>query len=48
VAAIGYKALMKGKRLVIVGVKNKLLAFSVRLSPRRMITGLGKYLMQKI
>ncbi|NLK85973.1 MAG: SDR family oxidoreductase [Clostridiaceae bacterium] len=48
VAAIGYKALMKGKRIVVVGAKNKLLAFSVRLVPRRMTTGLGKHLMQKI
>jgi short-subunit dehydrogenase len=48
VAAIGYKALMKGKRTVIVGAKNNLLAFSVRLTPRKMIVKLGKYLMQKV
>lgn len=48
VASIGYKALMKGKRIVIVGAKNRFLAFSVRLTPRKMIVKLGKYLMQKV
>lgn len=48
VAAAGYKALIKGKRFVIVGTKNKLMAFAVRLTPRKMVTRLGKQLMQKI
>lgn len=34
VAACGYKALMKGKPIAVHGFFNKLLAFSVRLSPR--------------
>ncbi|HZV12640.1 MAG TPA: SDR family oxidoreductase [Candidatus Kapabacteria bacterium] len=38
VARIGYKGLMKGKTIVIPGFKNKLLALSVRLSPRKMVT----------
>ena len=40
VARIGYEGLMKGKRVVIPGVKNKLLAQSVRFLPRGMVTGL--------
>jgi short-subunit dehydrogenase len=37
-ARAGYRALCKGKTLTIPGVKNNLLAFSVRLAPRQMIT----------
>ncbi len=47
VAAVGYKALMKGKRIVVVGGKNKFLTFLVRLTPRKLVTRLGKQLMQK-
>jgi len=38
VAEVGYRALMAGKRVVIPGVKNKLLAQSIRVSPRSMVT----------
>lgn len=38
VARIGYKAMMAGQRVVVPGLKNKLLAQSVRISPRRMVT----------
>ena len=38
VARIGYEAMKRGRRVVITGVKNKLLAQSVRFSPRRAVT----------
>ena len=37
VAASGYKALMKGKPVVVHGFFNKLLTFSVRISPRSQV-----------
>jgi short-subunit dehydrogenase len=48
VARIGYKALMAGQRVVVPGFLNKLLAFLVRLSPRRAVTIFGKLLMSKV
>lgn len=36
VAKAGYDALMKGKRVVIPGLKNRLLVLSTRLGPRRL------------
>jgi len=47
VAQAGYVALMKGKTTVIPGLLNKLIAFSVRLSPRRLVTRIGSYLMSR-
>ncbi|MBD2411448.1 MAG: SDR family oxidoreductase [Desmonostoc geniculatum HA4340-LM1] len=38
VAEIGYRALMRGKTIVIPGLMNKLLAKSVRFVPRRIVT----------
>jgi hypothetical protein len=38
VAEIGYRALMAGKTIVIPGIGNKLLAQSIRFSPRSMVT----------
>ena len=38
VAEAGYAALMAGKPVVIPGVRNRILAFSVRLAPRRVVT----------
>ena len=37
VARIGYAALMKGKRVVVPGAKNRFLANSVRFMPRNMV-----------
>ena len=44
VAEIGYQALMKGKAVVIPGLKNKILAQSIRFSPRRLTPRLVKHL----
>jgi short-subunit dehydrogenase len=37
VAEIGYRGLMNGKPLVITGLRNRLMAFSVRLGPRSLV-----------
>ena len=42
VAEDGYRALMAGKPLVISGFKNWLVAQSVRLSPRRLVTAIAR------
>jgi uncharacterized protein len=42
VAEDGYRALMGRKPVVISGFKNWLLANSVRLSPRRMVTAIAR------
>lgn len=45
VASIGYKALLKGKRVEVPGLYNKLLVSSLRFTPRGMVLNLGKALM---
>ena len=47
VAEIGFCGLMKGKTIVIPGLINKLLAFSVRLTPRRTVTAIASSLHQR-
>lgn len=47
VARIGYHAMMKGKTLVIPGMTNRLLAFSVRLGPRKLVTAIARHLQEK-
>jgi short-subunit dehydrogenase len=47
VAQAGYDGLMKGKRIVIPGLVNKTLAFTVRFTPRSIITRITSYLNQK-
>jgi len=42
VAQAGYAAMLQGKPLVIPGLRNKLLAFSVRLAPRRVVTRIAR------
>jgi len=46
VARDGYRALMKGKPLVISGFKNWLLAESLRISPRRLVTAISGKLIE--
>ena len=38
VAEAGYRGLMRGRRIVVPGLLNKLLTFSVRFMPRRLVT----------
>ncbi len=41
VARIGYRAMQKGRPLVVAGLFNKMLAFSVRLTPRWLVTAIA-------
>lgn len=47
VAESGYKAMMKGKTVAIPGILNKLMAFSVRFTPRALVVIIAKYLQGK-
>jgi short-subunit dehydrogenase len=42
VAEAGYAGLMAGKPVVIPGLRNRLLAFGVRLAPRRVVTQIAR------
>ena len=42
VAEYGYKAMMKGKTVVIHGLMNKIMAFSVRFAPRNVVTAIAR------
>jgi short-subunit dehydrogenase len=44
VARAGYEAMKRGARVVVPGMKNKLLAQSVRISPRRLVTAIVRKL----
>jgi hypothetical protein len=46
VARDGYRALMKGKPLVISGFRNWLLAESLRISPRRVVTAVSRKILE--
>ncbi len=48
VARAGYRGLLKGKTLVIPGVRNWLVMESLRFSPRRVVTAVSRRLMDKI
>ena len=47
VAEAGYRGLMAGKPVVIPGVMNKLLAQSVRFSPRTMVTKIARKMQEE-
>jgi short-subunit dehydrogenase len=47
VARIGYKGLMRGKRLIIPGMKNKMFVQAVRFLPRQMITAIIRRVQDK-
>lgn len=47
VAKTAYIALQKGKLIVIPGINNKILAFSTRFMPRRMLAKIGGQMMIK-
>jgi short-subunit dehydrogenase len=44
VAQAGHDGLQRGKTLIIPGLRNRVLAFSVRLSPRVLVTRVSGYL----
>ncbi|HYT04297.1 MAG TPA: SDR family oxidoreductase [Gemmatimonadales bacterium] len=47
VARVGYTGLMKGKRLVVPGLGNKLLVQSERFAPRRLVTRIARFLQER-
>src|SRR5258708_19139498 len=47
VAQHGYRALMKGKPLLISGFRNWLLAESLRVSPRRVVTAASRRVLEQ-
>lgn len=47
VARIGYRGMMKGKAVVIPGLLNKLMVFSIRLGPRSTIARFSRILQEK-
>ncbi|OLB15604.1 MAG: short-chain dehydrogenase [Gemmatimonadetes bacterium 13_2_20CM_70_9] len=48
VARAGYVGLMKGKRLVVPGLGNKLLVQSERFAPRRLVTKIARFLQEQV
>ena len=47
VARAGYEGMKRGKRVVIPGLLNKLLAFGVRLAPRRLPPAIVRRLQER-
>lgn len=47
VAHIGFKGLKRNKRIIIPGLLNKLIVFSVRLMPRSFVLAFGDFLLRK-
>jgi uncharacterized protein len=48
VARAGYHGLLKGKTLVIPGLRNWLVAESVRVSPRKMVTAISRWVSERV
>ena len=47
VAQAGWDAALKGRRIIVTGLMNKILAFLPRISPRRMTTFVANMVMGK-
>jgi short-subunit dehydrogenase len=47
VARVGYDAMKSGRRVVIAGLRNMLLAQSIRVTPRRMVTTIVRRLQER-
>jgi short-subunit dehydrogenase len=47
VADAGYRGLMKGRAVIVPGLLNRLLVQSVRISPRKLVTAIVRFLNQK-
>ncbi len=43
VALVGYRALMEGRTLAIAGIQNRMLAQSIRFSPRKLVTAISRW-----
>ncbi len=47
VARAGYEGMKRGRRIVIPGIRNKLLVQSLRISPRRLVTALVRKMQER-
>jgi short-subunit dehydrogenase len=47
VAEVGYRGFLRGRRTIVTGVRNRLLALVVRLAPRGMVTSAVRRLQQR-
>ena len=47
VARVGYEAMLQGKTMVIPGLKNRMLAQSVRFTPRKVVTAITRSLQER-
>ncbi len=47
VARVGYQGLLKGSTIVIPGFRNWLVAESVRISPRKLVTAISRWVSEK-
>jgi short-subunit dehydrogenase len=48
VARIGLAGMLRGRTLIVPGVKNKLLAQSVRFSPRKVVTAIARMIQESV
>ena len=48
VARAGYEAMKRGRRVVIPGIRNKLLAQSIRVTPRRLVTTIVRKIQEPV
>ncbi len=48
VAEAGYRGLMAGRTIVIPGMKNRMLAESVRFAPRKMVTAISRKMQDRV
>ena len=44
VANAGFRGLMRGRTVIVPGLRNKLLAFSARLGPRKLVTTIAGWM----
>lgn len=47
VARTGYRGLLKGRTVVIAGLRNRLIAESIRFAPRKAVTAISRWLVEK-
>ena len=48
VAEKGYRAMMRGKTVYIPGFRNRLLAQSVRFTPRKVVTAVARKIQDRV
>jgi short-subunit dehydrogenase len=48
VAEAGYRGVMRGTTVIVPGLRNKILALSARLGPRRLVTAVARWMNEKV